>query len=68
MKRTAPYYVIDNKNKNDGEIFLDKILNKAPHLVSSVFTPNLDQSSCQQLNFADSSHQKTKTLTRPHST
>ncbi len=33
MKRTAPYYVIDNKNKNDGEIFLDKILNKAQHLV-----------------------------------
>lgn len=34
MKKTAPYYVIDNKNKNDAEVFLDKILNKAPNLVS----------------------------------
>ena len=34
MKKTAPYYAVENKNKNDGEIFLDKILKFAPHLVT----------------------------------
>lgn len=34
MKRTAPYYAIENKNKNDGEIFLNKLLTHAPHLVT----------------------------------
>ena len=38
MKKTAPYYVIDNKTKNDGELFLDKILNKALHLVTLLLT------------------------------
>lgn len=34
MKKTAPYYAIENKNKNDAEIFLNKILTHAPHLVT----------------------------------
>jgi hypothetical protein len=33
MKKTAPYYAIENKNKNDAEIFLNKVLTHAPHLV-----------------------------------
>jgi len=33
MKKTAPFYAIENKNKNDSEIFLDRLLKHAPHLV-----------------------------------
>ena len=33
MKKTAPYYAIENKNKNDAEIFLNKVLTHAPYLV-----------------------------------
>jgi hypothetical protein len=30
MKKTAAFYAIENKNKNDAEIFLDKVLKLAP--------------------------------------
>ena len=33
MKKTAPFYAIENKTKNDAEIFLDKVLKLAPQLV-----------------------------------